>query len=115
MGITEKLRELIPNGYGYNSEFARTMEEAAVEIERLKCGIFSAKEQAAEWRMKAKTSELRAQYLEARCVQMDAAIRRALADSESGSGWGPDVTVCGYLRDALRHNVTGLAPGKGDK
>lgn len=36
MGITEKLRELIPNGYGYNSEFAHTMEEAAVEIERLR-------------------------------------------------------------------------------
>ena len=38
MGITEKLRELIPNGYGYNSEFAHTMEDAAVEIERLRQG-----------------------------------------------------------------------------
>ena len=38
MGITEKLRELIPNGYGHNSEFAHTMEAAAVEIERLRQG-----------------------------------------------------------------------------
>lgn len=38
MGITEKLRELIPDGYGYNSEFAHTMEAAAVEIERLRQG-----------------------------------------------------------------------------
>lgn len=30
------------------------------------------------------------------------AIRRALDDSESGNGWGPDVTVCQYLRDALK-------------
>lgn len=32
------------------------------------------------------------------------AIQRALDDSESGSGWGPDVTVCGYLLDALTIN-----------
>ena len=38
MSITEKLRELIPNGYGYNSDFAHTMEDAAVEIERLRQG-----------------------------------------------------------------------------
>jgi len=29
------------------------------------------------------------------------AIERALADSESGNGWGPDVTVCEYLRKAI--------------
>lgn len=29
-------------------------------------------------------------------------IQRALDDSESGNGWGPDVTVCQYLRDALK-------------
>ena len=73
--------------------------------ERLKREIFRAKERAAEWRMKAKTSVARAQYLEARCVAMDAAIRCALADSESGNGWGPDVTVCGYLRATLGHNA----------
>jgi hypothetical protein len=38
MSITEKLRELIPNGYGHNSEFAHTMEAAAIEIERLRQG-----------------------------------------------------------------------------
>ena len=73
--------------------------------ERLKRELFRAKERAAEWRMKAKTSVSRAQYFESRCVQMDAAIRRALADSESGTGWGPDVTVCGYLREALGNNA----------
>ena len=30
------------------------------------------------------------------------AIQRALDDEESGKGWGPDVTVCGYLSDALK-------------
>ena len=73
--------------------------------ERLKRELFRAKELAAEWRMKAKTSVSRAQYLEARCIKMDAAIRRALADSESSQGWGPDVRVCAYLRAALWHNV----------
>lgn len=29
------------------------------------------------------------------------AIQRALDDEESGNGWGPDNTVCAYLRDAL--------------
>ena len=28
-------------------------------------------------------------------------IQRALDDSESGDGWGPDVTVCNYLLEAL--------------
>lgn len=32
------------------------------------------------------------------------AIKRALADSESGTGWGPDITVCSYLRAALGSN-----------
>lgn len=36
---------------------------------------------------------------------MRAAIQRALADSESGNGWGPDVTVCAYLQDALTYNA----------
>lgn len=38
---------------------------------------------------------------EARADRMCTAIERALADSESGAGWGPDVTVCAYLREAL--------------
>lgn len=29
------------------------------------------------------------------------AIQKALNDEESGDGWGPDNTVCGYLREAL--------------
>lgn len=29
------------------------------------------------------------------------AVEKALADEESGSGWGPDVTVCNSLREAL--------------
>ena len=33
------------------------------------------------------------------------AIERALADSESGNGWGPDVTACAYLREALSPNA----------
>ncbi len=48
MGITEKLRELIPNGYGYNSEFAHTMEAAAVEIERLRQGSDVLRKELAE-------------------------------------------------------------------
>lgn len=29
------------------------------------------------------------------------AIENVLGDAESGNGWGPDVTVCAYLREAL--------------
>ena len=29
------------------------------------------------------------------------AIERALADEESGEGWGPDNTICEYLREAI--------------
>lgn len=36
-----------------------------------------------------------------RAKAIEDAVIRALADNESGSGWGPDVTVCGYLRAAL--------------
>lgn len=35
MTLQERLRELIPNGYGYNSEFAHTMSEAADRIDEL--------------------------------------------------------------------------------
>ena len=35
MTLQERLRELIPNGYGYNSEFAHTMCEAADRIDEL--------------------------------------------------------------------------------
>lgn len=38
------------------------------------------------------------------CMRLRAAIQRALDDAESGNGWGPDVTVCGYLREALTPN-----------
>jgi len=43
-----------------------------------------------------------ARKLERENAKMQEAIKRALADSESGNGWGPDLTVCGYLRDALQ-------------
>ena len=40
---------------------------------------------------------------QAEIERLHTAINRALADSESGKGWGPDVTVCAYLREALKH------------
>ena len=36
-----------------------------------------------------------------RTGKMRKAIERALADEESGDGWGPDITVCEYLRKAI--------------
>jgi len=36
---TERLRQYIPKGDGYNSEFAQDLEEAAQEIERLEIGL----------------------------------------------------------------------------
>lgn len=33
--------------------------------------------------------------------QMATAIEKALADAETGEGWGPDVTVAGILSEAL--------------
>lgn len=43
---------------------------------------------------------------QAEVKRLRAAIERALADEESGTGWGPDVTVCGYLREALSATPT---------
>jgi hypothetical protein len=37
-----KLRDLIPNGDGYNSEYANTLAEAAEYIERLEDRLFAA-------------------------------------------------------------------------
>lgn len=37
-----------------------------------------------------------------RIEKLENAIQRALNDEESGNGWGPDVTVCTYLKEALR-------------
>jgi hypothetical protein len=34
-------------------------------------------------------------------ARMRNAIEKALADSESGNGWGPDVTICTYLAAAI--------------
>lgn len=44
---------------------------------------------------------LEAADLAAENARLRAAIKRAIDDSESGDGWGPDVTVVGYLREAL--------------
>lgn len=41
---------------------------------------------------------------QAEIERLRTAINRALADSESGKGWGPDVTVCAYLREALNRD-----------
>jgi len=38
---------------------------------------------------------------EAQIMGLREAIQKVLADEESGEGWGPDVTVCAYLRKAL--------------
>ena len=43
--------------------------------------------------------------VEAENARLRNAIQRAIDDQESGTGWGPDITVCGYLRDALMPNV----------
>ena len=37
-------------------------------------------------------------------ARLKATIQKALNDSESGTGWGPDVTVRAYLIDALEGN-----------
>jgi hypothetical protein len=34
-------------------------------------------------------------------ITMRKAIKKALADAESGDGWGPDITVCEYLNAAI--------------
>lgn len=39
--------------------------------------------------------------LSAENERLRVAIQRALDDEESGDGWGPDNTVCAYLRCAL--------------
>jgi hypothetical protein len=39
MDYAQKLREYIPQGDGYNSEFARDLTNAADEIERLRSGF----------------------------------------------------------------------------
>lgn len=36
-----------------------------------------------------------------RIVQLETCIKSVLADSESGTHWGPDITVCEKLRTIL--------------
>jgi hypothetical protein len=62
------------------------------------CGLFD----AAEHEMKRLNRLLRESKAE--IMRLRGAIERALSDSESGTGWGPDVSVCSYLRDALSPN-----------
>lgn len=45
--------------------------------------------------------------MSAREAVLRMAIERAIDDAESGSGWGPDVTVVGYLRGALVGQIPG--------
>ena len=43
LGLPDRIRSWIPNGYGHNSEYANTLAEAANELERLSVD-------AARWR-----------------------------------------------------------------
>ena len=43
-------------------------------------------------------------------ITMRTAIKRALADAESGNGWGPDVTICEYLNTAITQYNKPLEP-----
>jgi hypothetical protein len=43
-------------------------------------------------------------------ITMRTAIKRALADAESGNGWGPDVTICEYLNTAITQYNQSLEP-----
>ncbi len=40
--------------------------------------------------------------LAVKVMRLRAAITKALEDSESGHGWGPDVTTCNALRQVLK-------------
>ena len=39
---------------------------------------------------------------EERVKELEGAIKEVLADEESGKGWGPDVTMVGVLKEALK-------------
>lgn len=41
LGTADKLRALIPNGDGYNSDYANTLADAAHEIERLRHAVLT--------------------------------------------------------------------------
>lgn len=110
MTIQERLRELIPNGYGYNSEFAHTMSEAADRIDELE-------ECLAEWlsancetgwigelRAHAKASVSYMQErdtLKARIDKLEATIRKMAMDHLSVEGqWSDKVDE---LEDECAH------------
>lgn len=67
-----------------------------------------ARAEAARMRELLNESEVEANALSHEVARLRAAIQRALDDEESGTGWGPDVTACAYLREAL------AAKGKND-
>lgn len=86
-------------------------EELEDEIDDLRDKISNLKHENAAllraltqpWDEKSSLRQLqaRAEVAEAACDRMRSAIKQALADAESGRGWGPDITVCEYLRAAL--------------
>ena len=59
----------------------------------------------------ARDFEMEVARLEKENQKMREAITRAISDSESGTGWGPDITVCDYLRMAAMPNESSSATG----
>ena len=48
--LCEQIRELIPDGYGHNSDYAKTLERAAEAIERLSGELEDARRTAEYWK-----------------------------------------------------------------
>ena len=46
-------------------------------------------------------AEAKSAELAGRIAELESAIKKVLADEESGKGWGPDVTTVKYLESAL--------------
>ncbi len=90
----KQLRELIE----HEVRLPSTQLEAFICLDLLESELWRAKEDAAELR---KAGSAASANLHKRIFTLEAAISRVLADSESGKGWGPDVTMVGVLRDAL--------------
>ncbi len=90
----------------------REVERLSAELESLYaeghcCCVVDSSGKTLSWCLSHSNLRDRAEAAEAEVERLRGAIKRALDDEESGEGWGPDVTVCEYLRAALEPQPQG--------
>jgi len=96
------------NWKGLAKEAAKEIESLRARLKARDLDLVDSQVQALQWGEHARESQKAARGMESnleasqrRVRKLEEVITKVLNDEESGTGWGPDVTVCAWLRDAL--------------